>query len=283
MAGFDAEISCLALSPGGARAVGVQGEGIRILDGRHKRANLSAKHFGHASAAIFVDEDTLVVACASASFPPARWQHDLMSLGSSGSVHRVDLATGAEIRLGDGLAFPAGLALSSSGDVLVSEAWRHRILEIPLSGGSSRVVLDHLPAYPGRISSARDGGYWIAMFAVRNQLVEFVLRERGYCEEMMRTIEPENWIAPALASGRNYHEVLQGGAVKQMGVLKPWAPTRSYGLLARCDSGMRIIGSHHSRADGRMHGLTSVIDTGAGVFASAKGGNAILAIEEDRP
>ena len=40
-----------------------------------------------------------------------------------------------------------------------------------------QAVLSDLPAYPGRIAPARDGGFWLALFAPRNQLVEFVLRE----------------------------------------------------------------------------------------------------------
>ena len=39
-------------------------------------------------------------------------------------------------------------------------------------------VLADLPAYPGGSALAGDG-YWLALFAPRSQLVEFVLREPG--------------------------------------------------------------------------------------------------------
>ena len=38
-------------------------------------------------------------------------------------------------------------------------------------------MLDELPGYPARLSPAQDGGFWLAVFAGRTQLIEFVLRE----------------------------------------------------------------------------------------------------------
>ena len=62
------------------------------------------------------------------------------------------------------------------------------------------------------------------------------------------------WMAPALASLGKFEEPLQGSGLKQMGILKPWAATRSYGLVVRCDDDMQPMFSYHSRADGTIHG-----------------------------
>ena len=76
---------------------------------------------------------------------------------------------------------------------------------------------------------------WLALFAPRNQLVEFVLREDDYRRRMIETIDPAFWIAPSLSSGASFLEPIQGGARKKLNMLKPWSPSWSYGLVARCD------------------------------------------------
>ena len=126
---------------------------------------------------------------------------------------------------------------------------------------ASQIALPDLPAYPGRIISSHEGGYWLALFAVRSQLQEFVLRENRYRREMMANIDPEYWIAPALSSGRSFKEPLQAGSVIRLGIHKPWAPTRSYGLLLRLDDDFQPVWSAHSRADGNRHGVTSCLES----------------------
>ena len=72
---------------------------------------------------------------------------------------------------------------------------------------------------------------------------------------MMEEIDPRYWIAPALRSGNTFLEPMQGGSLKTMGVLKPWAPPRSYGLVIRLDDAGPVRYSLHSRVDGKHHGI----------------------------
>jgi hypothetical protein len=95
----------------------------------------------------------------------------------------------------------------------------------------------------------------------------------------MREIEQSNWIAPALSSGNSFLEPLQSGGVKTMGIHKPWSPTRSYGLVVKLDSDLRPVAGFHSRANGRRHGIASVIEADGRVLAASKGGNVILEID----
>ena len=88
------------------------------------------------------------------------------------------------------------------------------------------------------------------MFAPRSQLVEFVLREPAYRRRMMAEVPRPFWMAPKLRSGRSFYEPLQGGGVKHLGILKPWAPTLSCGLCVRLDRNCSSRASLHSRADG---------------------------------
>ena len=75
---------------------------------------------------------------------------------------------------------------------------------------------------------------------------------------MMREIAPDYWLAPSLAPRPHFLEPLQGGALRMHSRLKPWAPSRSYGLVVRLDASFRPVDSFHSRADGQRHGVTAV-------------------------
>jgi hypothetical protein len=209
------------------------------------------------------------------------WKRDLMERGASGSIWRVDLRPGgaAPEPLAEGLAFPAGLVWAPDGGLFVSEAWRHRVVGLDANGRSPpRPALHDLPAYPGRISAAQNGGFWLALFAPRNQLVEFVLREDEYRRRMIDSVDPDYWIAPALSSGASFLEPIQGGARKKLNMLKPWSPSWSYGLVAQCNDAMRPYSSLHSRADGRVHGVTSCCERDGVLYVAAKGSGVIVAI-----
>jgi hypothetical protein len=95
---------------------------------------------------------------------------------------------------------------------------------------------------------------------------------------MVSEIDPDYWIAPALANGRSFLEPIQGGALKQMGVLKPWAPSRSYGLVIKLNDDFEPTLSLHSRADGSRHGTASVLEHSETLFVASKGGNVVLGL-----
>ena len=105
---------------------------------------------------------TLLLCQGSARHAASEWKHDLMRLGSSGSVWRIDLTSAEAVCIADRLAFPFGIMASRSGAILVTESWRHRLLSFASQGTSPEVVLADLPAYPARISAAADGrGAWL--------------------------------------------------------------------------------------------------------------------------
>jgi len=219
----------------------------------------------------------LFAANGSATNPAAAWQRDLLERNASGSVWRVDLDSGACAPVAEGLAWPAGLAVDQGG-LVVAEAWRHRLVRIdPARPAAREPVQADLPGYPGRISPAGDG-YWLALFAPRSQLVEFVLRERAYRTRMMAQVPQPYWVAPTLRSGRSFYESLQGGGVKQLGMLKPWAPTMSAGLCVKLDRAFQPRASLQSRADGRTHGVTGAVEHGGHVFVAARGDGVVVSL-----
>ncbi|PDQ22962.1 strictosidine synthase [Mesorhizobium sanjuanii] len=263
-------------------AVAVEGEGIRMERPDGASTELirpEGLNVGCITAMAFADPSTLLVAVGSARNPAYRWKHDLMTKTAEGSVWRVDLGAGTAVSIASGLAFPSGIIVSRD-RVFVSEAWRHRVLSTGLDGSHQQIALGSLPAYPGRIAPAAEGGFWLAMFAPRNPLVEFVLKEDEYRRRMIETIDPEYWIAPSLVTGRSFLEPIQGGARKKLNMLKPWSPTWSAGLVVRCDESMAMLRNYQSRADGDVHGVTSMCEADGRLLVGAKGSGKIVAIDE---
>jgi hypothetical protein len=281
VARFEAPVASLALAADGTLAAGL-GDGRVVLSGGPHDGRILAPPVGIGcpTALAFANPDTLFVGHGSAEHGPADWVVDLMARRASGSVWRIDLASGEQACLARELAWPYGLLPDPDGRIVVAESWRHRLLALPTAPGRApEVVLTKLPGYPARLSAAPGGGAWLALFAPRNRLIEFVLLEDDYRAEMMRDVPRAFWIAPALASGASFLEPLQCGAVRTMGIHKPWAPSRSYGLVVRLDALLRPVASLHSRSNGNRHGITSVIEAAGKVYAAAKGGAAILRLD----
>jgi hypothetical protein len=281
LAAFDSEVTGVAADRGGNLAVALDDGTVLFAAGPRQGQRISDPGARPSCpTALVLNDNELIIAHGSRKHSPLAWKHDLMERNASGSVWRIDLASAKPTCVADRLAFPYGVVIDSGGNVAIAESWRHRIVAAPQSGdGATVALLDHLPGYPARLSPAAGGGYWLCVFAPRSRLIELVLLERDFCADMFREVEPDYWIAPSLSSGRSFLEPLQGGAIKQLGILKPWAPSRSYGLLIRLDANFHPITSFHSRADGARHGVTSCVDLGDQVMVACKGGDAIVRID----
>lgn len=275
---FNAPISALA-SRGAALAVALDGHGVEIRGGAFDGKSIPAHGEGLrcVTAAAWLSDQELLVCSGSAVARPHEWRRSLMQLDVSGTILRVDLKTGTISKLAGDLAWPAGIAVAG-GQIFVAESWRHRILAMPLSGGAAQPALAGLPAYPARISPGASGGFWLSFYSVRNQLVEFILQEHVYRRRMIAEIPEPFWMAPSLSSGHNFKEPMQGSQLKQMGILKPYSVSRSYGLVAYCDARMMPVGSFHSRADGRRHGTVGCCEFGDVLYVASKGSNAVMRI-----
>lgn len=215
----------------------------------------------------------ILVCDASARYDGDHWQYDLMTKGRSGRLLALEPDSGRTELLQNDLAWAYG-ALESGSGVLVSESWRHR-----LRFAGKGDAMGELPGYPARITATADGGFWLSLFSGRAQIVEYVLQENAFRREMMETIDPKYWISPALSSGVDFLEPLQSGAVKHMGILKPWAPPRSYGLAVRCDANRNPLMSVHSRVGGTHHGIVTTLERANEVFALSKGAGRLLRMD----
>lgn len=281
---FSAPVTAIAPAGSDGLAIALGNGEIVILggvyDGRHYRVSEAVRCI----TAMSVAGNQLYLANGTATNAAHDWQRDLMERNASGSIWRIDLERGEANRLADGLAWPAGLVVTGQ-RMVVAESWRHRLITLPVANTSQVAVLAaDLPFYPGRISPAQQG-WWLAGFAPRSQLVEFVLREPPYRQRMLAEVPQQFWVAPTLRSGRSFYEPLQGGSVKHLGMLKPWAPTMSAGVCVKLDETFRPQWSLQSRADGATHGVTSTVERDGMVHVAARGDGLVVALSgsgEDR-
>jgi hypothetical protein len=274
---FERTITALCCLPDGGMAVALDGREVQVF----------ATPAASTPAVIFSDPSfnaidalspgsggTLIATDGSTARPYRQWVHDLMERGRTGRVLVLDIASGHVRAVALGLQYAFGAC--AAGDALfVSESWRHRLIAIS-PDGSQRAILDNLPVYPSRLSPAASGGFWLTAFAARTQLGEFVLRENAYRRRMMAEIDPAYWIAPKLKSGQSFLEPMQGAHIKTMGVVKPWAPPRSYGLVIRLNADGMPLYALHSRVDGVNHGVVAAVEMGGSLFALAKGPGRLL-------
>jgi hypothetical protein len=269
-------VTALCALPDDGIAVVLNGKELRVkggaLDGFASKGPANAP-FHAANAISRLGDGRFAVTDGSLQQPCDHWVHDLMGRGGSGRLITVDPKDGQARELARGLEYAFG-ACPMNGDILVSESWRHRLVAV--ESGRPRPMLTRLPVYPSRLVPATGGGFWLTAFIARTQLVEFVLRENAYRRRMMKEIAPEHWIAPRLRSGESYLEPMQGAHLRTMGVLKPWAPPRSYGLVVRLSAAGQPLYSLHSRVDGSNHGVVAAAEFGGALYLLAKGPGRLL-------
>jgi len=275
IASFDSAITALAANSSGAITVGLNTGGIAF----HKSKNSPLDGFNCPTALAFDGTNGLYICNGSDTHSASKWAPDLMQKNSSGSLWHVSLDSGERRCLAKNLAFPFGVVVDAPNNrVIVSEAWRHRLVLIPVQGGTPKPVLAKLAGYPARITRKSSGGFILCLFAPRNRLIEFVLQEDDYRNAMLAEIDSRYWIAPSLSASRSFLDPLQNGGVKTMGIHKPWSPSRSYGLIVELDNNLMPVTSYHSRANGTRHGITSAIEHEGKIIATSRGGNLILRV-----
>ncbi len=278
---LDGAAGPLAADADGALLVGVAGRGVARVDAsgqiRYLATEAAGRALGCVTALTVAAGGRIFATEGSAAHPPDAWARDLLEKGSSGRLVEIDPAGGKTRVVADGLAWPHGVCPTVEGEgLLVTEAWRHRILRIDPGGGNRQVLRSNMAAYPAQIHRSGDGAYWLSFLSLRTHLVEFVLGEDEYRADMLRSIPPEFWIRPALRTTGERWEPLQIGQVKHLNVTKPWAPPRSYGLVARMEPDGAFNRSFHSRAGATRHGCLSARQYGDRLLVASKGGRTVL-------
>jgi len=273
----------LNFHPDGQLMVCVGGKGVVLIndDGHQTWIEMAdGKPIRCPTSAIAARDGRIFISDGTAYHDPHNWVFDLMEKRSAGRLICYEKDTETTQVVLSGLSYPNGLAIThDSTSIIICESWKHTVSAYPIDDiqpGTEEPLIPNLPGYPARVVQSSDGGYWMSLFAMRTNLVEFILTERKYREKMMKTIDPNHWAAPALCSGKDFFEPLQGGGIKQLGITKPWAPPRSYGLVIKFDQDFDAVGSFHSRVDGMRHGITGLAEINGNLFVVSKGGSLIL-------
>ncbi len=169
---------------------------------------------------------------ASSKYGHETYLYDLLEARPHGRLLRWDPATGTTETLLDDLYFANGIALSRDESfVLINETYRYRIRRYWLVGpkaGTNDIFIDRLPGFPDGVSANRRGTFWVAMFTVRNPLME--------------ALHPSPWAKSNLA--------------KLPKLL--WPKPEPYGLVLALDEQGQVVRSLHDPGGEHVAHITSV-------------------------
>jgi len=139
-----------------------------------------------------------------------------------------------------GMYFANGVALSRNEDfVLVNETYRYRIRRYWLKGpkaGTSDIFIENLPGFPDNVSANRRGTFWLALFTVRNDLMD--------------RFHP----SPAL-------KLLMSKLPRFL-----WPKPKPYGLVLALDENGKIIRSLHDPSGDTLRIITSAVEHGGFLY-----------------
>lgn len=287
-AALDGTVGGLAAVPDGGLLACVSGKGLIALSSSGqivgKLDSVGDETIACPLSVTVAPDGAIYLTDGSRNNSPEDWLRDLMENRiPSGRLIACNASLGDAKVVADRLAWPLGVVVSGDGkDVWVTESWTHRLIAFGRNSGGKRIIIKNFTGYPGRLARGASGDIWMSFLALRTQLTEFVLRERAFCEEMMRTVPPDLWIGPALDGRLNPREPTQIGRIKKLGIQKPWAPPRSYGLVARLGADGEAVETLHSRVDGRVHGVTAIRPMGSRVVAVSKGRDCLVELPRGR-
>jgi sugar lactone lactonase YvrE len=139
---------------------------------------------------------TIYFTDASDKFPLKDYLFDMLEARPHGRFMRYDPATSTVTVLLRGLNFANGVALSRDEDfVLVNETYKYSIHRYWLAGpkaGTSDMFIENLPGFPDNISSNGKGKFWLALFTVRNGMLD-VLHQYPKIKSLLSKLPVSLW------------------------------------------------------------------------------------------
>lgn len=216
-------------------------EGLLSIDAAGEVSTLSTEAgglpFGFTDDLDVGPDSTIYFSDASSEHGVFDYLYDLLEARPYGRLLAYNPVTAATTVLLDELYFANGVAVSPEGDfVLVNETYRYRIRRYWLSGpkaGTSDLFIDRLPGYPDGVSSNGQGLYWVAMFTIRNPMVEETLHPRPYWKDRLALL-------PRFL----------------------WPKAEPYGLVLGLDRGGKIVQAFHDPGGEHVTEITSVEQVG---------------------
>lgn len=124
-------------------------------------------------------DGTLYFSDASYKYGLDQMLDDVLEHGHYGRLLSYDIGTGKTKTLMNGLHVANGVAVGpDDAYVLVSETLKYRVTRYWLKGegaGTSEPFIENLPGFPDNISYNGRDGYWLALFAPRDSVLDALL------------------------------------------------------------------------------------------------------------
>lgn len=144
-------------------------------------------------------DGTVYFTDASSKYAQREYLYDLLESRPHGRFLSYEPSTGLIKVLLNDLYFANGVALSQKEDfVLINETYRYRIVRYWLKGpkaGKHEIFIENLPGFPDNISSDRKGTFWLALFTVRNDVMD-LLHPSPFLKTQMSKLPKALWPKP---------------------------------------------------------------------------------------
>ncbi|MEJ8573539.1 hypothetical protein [Microbaculum marinum] len=280
VAEFGGAVTALACRDDGLAAVGIEGEGVKVLDADfavHDGLYETDTRPTGTTALVFASNGDLLAADAGRDGGAYPYTRELFADSGGGRILRIS-ENGTTTTVASQLRCPHGMVETSAGSLVISECWASGLRTTGPEAG-----FNELPGNPGRIHRRQSGGYLLACLSRRDPLIDFIRTEEAFAARMMAEIEPEYWVAPRLSAQADYRYPVQSGATRLFGETKPWAPSLSYGLVVLLDTDFQPGASLHSRANGTRHGITTAVEWRGGIVALSRGSGELLRVKGEHP
>jgi len=145
-------------------------------------------------------DGTVYFSDASSRFGVNEYLYDLLEARPHGRLLAYDPTTETVKVLLKDLYFANGVAVAPSGDfLLVNETYRYRVRRYWLQGpkkGTAEIFIDNLPGFPDGISCNSEGVFWLALFTVRNPLMD-KLHPHPWAKRLLSKLPKAVWPKPA--------------------------------------------------------------------------------------
>lgn len=155
--------------------------------------------FGFTNNLDIAADDSIYFSDASAKYGQSDYLYDLLEARPHGRLLRYDRPTRQTQVLLRDVYFANGVALASDESfVLVNETYRYRIARYWLKGpkaGTRDLFADDLPGFPDNLDGTRRGRFWVALFTVRNGVVD-AMHPRPWTKALLSKMPRVLWPKP---------------------------------------------------------------------------------------
>lgn len=138
-------------------------------------------------------------------FDMSTWPVDGLEGRGSGRLVCYDPATGKTRTVVRNVRFCNGVCMAHDNrSVLFCETFGLRLMRYWIAGpkkGRTEVVLSGLPGSPDNINRSSDGGYWMALVAMRAPIYDVAMRMPGFRMRMIKQLNFDEWLAPGVNNG----------------------------------------------------------------------------------